>query len=227
MNTPTDGAEPYDQFVDEDDFQLMEWLGTFADDDPDYARQAWAVLYRRHAPFLLAAVHQTARDAFGDAAAAEDVVAETFKKVYEKAGTFNPPTQPMDGPAQRGLFRGWLSTIAVNVIRDAQRKQQQVHARHIEQDHWADIEDVAPVTSSDTAWISRVMNDVLDDREQDILRTTYRYYDPSTGNTPKLPSDELHRLCEEHAITPENLRQIRRRALAKLSEALQRSRKAG
>lgn len=226
--TETERAEPYHELLAEDDFQLMEWLNSFVTDDPQTAQSAWAVLFIRHKEFLEAVVKRTVQDCFGDAAAVDDIVAETFKKVYEKAGTFEQPEESLDVDSKRRCFRAWLSRIAVNLIRDAQRGQQRFTATNIEKEHWDDIEvSLEDLPAWDVQRLGQVMDEVLDAREQDILRTTYRFYDPDTGKPPRLPSDEVQRICTEHNITAEHLRQIRGRALKKLTEAMEGSCKDG
>ena len=82
---------------------------------------ALAELYRRHAAALLRYLERHLRDR----ADAEDVLHETFVRVFEGRGTY-------DG---RGQFRSWLFTIATRLALDAHRQRRR-HANLLQQ-HFA------------------------------------------------------------------------------------------
>ena len=82
-----------------------QMLSAAASGDP----AALEVLYDRYAP----AVMGLAIKMLGDRAAAEEVVQETFWRVWRSAGTFQ---------AERGTFAGWLFGIARNLIIDLCRR---------------------------------------------------------------------------------------------------------
>ena len=71
---------------------------------------ALEALYDRHAPTVFAITLKV----IGDRAAAEDVLQETFWRVWRSARTFQ---------AQRGSFTSWLFRIARNLAIDAYRKR--------------------------------------------------------------------------------------------------------
>ncbi len=75
-----------------------------------------------------------------------------------------------------------------------------------------------PVSESTTA-VRRVMQSILTEREQDVLRTTFHWHDP-TREHQKLPEAVLADLVQRWNTTPDNIRQIRSRALKKLKDAL-------
>ena len=70
---------------------------------------ALEALYDRHAPRVLA----ISLKIIGDRATAEDVLQETFWRVWRSARTFEP---------QRGSFTSWLFRIARNLAIDAYRR---------------------------------------------------------------------------------------------------------
>jgi RNA polymerase sigma-70 factor (ECF subfamily) len=74
--------------------------------DQDACRQ----LYTEHGPRVLAYLR---RSGF-DPATADDLLQETFARVFRSLGTFDP---------QRGSLRGWVVTIARNVARRHWRRQ--------------------------------------------------------------------------------------------------------
>ena len=71
---------------------------------------ALETLYDRHAPTVLA----IALKIIGDRATAEDVLQETFWRVWTRADTYQ---------AQRGTFTGWLFRIVRNIAIDAYRRR--------------------------------------------------------------------------------------------------------
>ena len=71
---------------------------------------ALETLYDRHASTVLA----VSLKVIGDPAAAEDVLQETFWRVWRSASTYQP---------QRGSFTGWLFRIARNLAIDAYRRR--------------------------------------------------------------------------------------------------------
>jgi RNA polymerase sigma-70 factor (ECF subfamily) len=72
--------------------------------------KALEILYDRYAPILLG----FALKANSDRALAEDVLQETFWRVWRRAGTYHP---------HLGSFTAWLFRIARNLIIDHHRKQ--------------------------------------------------------------------------------------------------------
>lgn len=69
---------------------------------------ALATLYRRHAPPLLGYLTKL----LGEPAEAEDVLQETFVRLFEGRGRYHG----------RGRFRAWLFTVATRLARDRQRQ---------------------------------------------------------------------------------------------------------
>ena len=71
---------------------------------------ALEILYDRYAPTVLG----ISLKVIGDQALAEDVLQETFWRVWQSAGTYQ---------SQRGPFTGWLFRIARNLSIDAYRRR--------------------------------------------------------------------------------------------------------
>ncbi len=77
--------------------------------------QAFAVLFDRHAPRVLG----LARIMLGDDTAAQDILQDTFLRVWRYAGSVDP---------RRGSATSWLLTIARNLCVDTARTQDRVAA---------------------------------------------------------------------------------------------------
>jgi RNA polymerase sigma-70 factor, ECF subfamily len=71
---------------------------------------ALEILYDRHAP----TIQGISLKIIGDGAAAEEVLQETFWRVWQSAATYQP---------QRGSFTGWLFRIARNLAIDTYRRR--------------------------------------------------------------------------------------------------------
>jgi DNA-directed RNA polymerase sigma subunit (sigma70/sigma32) len=63
------------------------------------------------------------------------------------------------------------------------------------------------------------MDEALDERERDVLRVTFHWHDPERDHQ-KLPEEAVEELARRWNLKPDNIRQIRRRALQKLKAAL-------
>lgn len=88
--------------------------------------RAFAPLYQRYAPLIL----RYCQRQLGHPELASDATAQTFTRAIGALGTFNPKQ------VRRGAtFRGWLFTIAHNVIVDMHRR----HRTHLSLDHEATV----------------------------------------------------------------------------------------
>ena len=95
-------------------------------DDPDRVtrEREWLAALQRRESFAFERLFQVHAQALyrrvllprlGNAAAAEDVLADTFQRAFERIGDFQD--------RGKGLW-GWLATIAANRARDLQREQE-------------------------------------------------------------------------------------------------------
>ena len=76
--------------------------------------EAFTPIYRQY----FSPVYNYARYRLGDAGAADDITAQTFERVLNRIGSFDP---------QRGTFEAWLFTIARNLVNDHLRRSQRRH----------------------------------------------------------------------------------------------------
>ncbi len=116
---------------------------------------ALATLYRRHAPALL----EYAARITGERAEGEDVLHETFLRVFQGRGTYRG----------RGRLRAWLFTIATRIARDRRRSGM----RHAALEAKAK-DTIAPVAAADP--LDEAMRRQLLSRVESVLDDLPRSY---------------------------------------------------
>ena len=214
-STPArDGAA---EMTDETDADLLVYMA-MADTDLDCARVAWETFYRRHVEYLYAVCLRAYGTVLGGEAGAADLVAETFKRAYEHAGTFDA-AGVTDAQQQFLRTRGWLGRIAQRLAMDILRGRGGLKAHSLEADQWQQIaaEPPTPPAERDNKQIAMVRRAIesLNAKEQTVIRVTFQWYRPGEANQ-RLPNDICEDLATALGTTSENLRQIRRRALKKI-----------
>ena len=188
-------------------------------EDTDLARAAWGAFYSRHVTFLYGVCSRAYARQLGTHGV-EDLVAETFRRVYTH-GALTYQSDVLEGSeVQLHRVQSWLTTIAQRLACDILGGCR-LERIHFEQEEWQEVPAKTDEPVSEiTADVCRVMQSTLTDREEDVLRTTYHWYDP-TKEHQKLPEAVLSSLAKRWNTTPDNIRQIRSRALRKLKDALE------
>ncbi|SRR5579875_170834 len=212
------GGHPPDLSGDPDDDLLV--FMTWKKDDPTVACEAWAEFYRRHAPYLFGVCCKAFGKTLKTWDRVSDLVTDVFKRVYEHAESFKP-SGLKDPEAMRKRVRAWLGTIARRMFLDRLPPKDAPQAEcQLDQNHWQNIAQPEAAEESGSSLIAVVraaMQKVLTEREQEVLRVTLHWYDPSS-DYQRLPNEVAAELAKRLGTTPENLRKIRERALAKIEE---------
>jgi DNA-directed RNA polymerase specialized sigma24 family protein len=194
---------------------------SMASDDPAGARCAWGLFYSRHVAYLWAVCSRAYADLLGGEAGVADLVAETFRRAFERAETFDARdvTEPQ---RQQRLVRAWLGRIAQRLAQDVLRGRGRLNARTLSPEQWQEVgaapirdEEDSPATG-DVALVREALG-VLSDKEQLVLRVTMQWYRPGDEHQ-RLPNAVASDLAATLRTTPENLRQIRRRAMRKIHD---------
>jgi RNA polymerase sigma factor (sigma-70 family) len=187
-------------------------------DDPAGAREAWGTFYNRHSKFLHGICHRAYHYTLGNEGV-EELVVETFIRVFESGCHVFKPSGFSDSEANRLRVRAWLAQIAKRLLQDVLRGRRDKPEVGIEQEVLERIADMPCEGSSKmTLEVCRLMEAVLSEREQDVLRMTFLWCDPGKTHQ-KLPEDVLADLGKRWGMTAENVRQVRKRALKKIEEA--------
>ena len=207
------------ELAGESDADLLVYMA-MASDEPQPARAAWEVFYLRHVEYLYAVCLRAYGPLLGGPAGASDLVADTFRRVYEKAHKFDPGGID-DSERVRLRVRAWLGRIAQRLALSALRSRGRVPTRRLDQDQWQQVSQRGPRAEPDPEVAKRVRwaLESLSEREQMVLRVTFQWYQADREHQ-RLPNDVAADLAEALQTTPENLRQIRRRALRKVEAYL-------
>lgn len=203
------------------DSDLLARMG-LRQEDPPSARAAWEEFYRRHAEYLLAVCLRAYGTLLGGEAGAADLAADTFQRAYEKADHFDAGGIA-DPQRLRWRARAWLGRIAQRLAQDILRGRARLRTTLLDGDQWRQIaREPAPEPGPRSgAQIDRVRRAIesLEAREQTVIRVTFQWYQPGEAHQ-RLANDVCADLAKTLRTTPENLRQIRRRAMKKIEAFL-------
>ena len=208
-------------FANETDVDLMGYM-SMRDDDPSTAREAWAELYRRHVNYLYAVCHRAYSHVLGSDAGVGDIVSETFRRAFQRAELFD--ANGIEDPDRlRRRTRAWLGRIAQRLVQDTLRRTRRLPTCQFETETWQSIPEQPDQPPRDDALVRQVRDaiDQLSEKEQTVIRVTFEWYRPGQVHQ-RLPNDVVTDLARTLETTPENLRQIRRRALGKIRDLLGR-----
>ncbi len=180
---------------------------------------AFRVFYERHCGYLFYICNRKYCHELG-ADAVEDLVQKTFIRAFEKAHTFRADdTLSPDDSLKR--TRGWLQRIAANLLRDSYRHNTSIPTEPLTDAHISMLAENHPQDSEDSEKMKLIKDalNTLTEREQDIMRTVYQWYEPGKN----LPAHVIEELTQRYNTTPENIRQILSRARKKVREFIKRN----
>jgi len=205
-----------------DDIPDFELIRRMADKEADFvtAREAWGRFYVRHQRFLLRVCVADHQYLFG-MDEVRDLVNDAFMKAFSGAHTFDY-TEECEPIAQERKSRRWLACIVANLVRDRFRGQPDVCL--VDED---EIERLGrttdgsgnetPVPESKRLKLLISGLALLSDTEQTVLRATMFYWQGDQQHQ-RMPHHAMQELSKQVAESPENIRQIRSRAIIKLKK---------
>jgi DNA-directed RNA polymerase specialized sigma24 family protein len=201
-----------------------ELIRKIRDKERDFsaAGRAFTVFYVRHAQFVYCCVRRADKQLVGYGLGAEDIVEETFSKVWEcGANSFSMPSS-LAPKAARLRTRQWLVAIACNLVRNKLRS-----AKHVlpvdpcENDDLFVFDHPARSVTSHVQLMQLVAS-CLSERDAAIVWFKSGYYNRETGQSQP-PLEELKAFCREWHIELAALRKAYERAIVTLRDALSRS----
>lgn len=185
------------------------------EEDRQNAEKAFTEFYNRYKNFLFTVIKKACKswEMYGDELI-ETVFENTFLTVFDKAETFLK-LDDIPFERQEKRMKAWLSQIAKNEMLQLLR-QYRIDKDKIEfTDDLNFIErienETEEITSDDILLAEKALK-TLSERDRNILITYLIYED---GNK-KLPSSEIQKLANMWGVLPDNMRQIKKRSLAKL-----------
>jgi len=201
----------------ETDEALLVYMG-MREDDPSGAKAAWEEFFKRHKKYLyFICLRQSRKFNLPDPdEVAYDLVSATFCRAYEKAHTYNPLDNGNTEHMRRNV-RAWLSKIAVNLFID-EGNQAKEHPKLISLE---EIPDEIEEVGTDCDYISpqrRLIDEALNalkDNERMVLLLSFQWYEIGKANQ-RLPNNVAAGIARTMDTTPENVRQLRKRALDKV-----------
>jgi len=207
-------------FANETDIDLMGYM-SMNGEDPSTARDAWAEFYRRHVDYLYGVCYRAYESLLGGDTGVGDIVSETFHRAFRRAELFDA-TGIEDPDRIRRRTRAWLGRIAQRLVLDTLRGTKRLPTCRFEAETWQNIPEQPRLPPRDDELIRKVRGalDQLSDKEQTVIRVTFEWYQPGKTHQ-RLPNNVVTDLAETLETTPENLRQIRRRALKKVRDLLE------
>lgn len=185
------------------------------DEDRQNAEKAFTEFYNRYKSFLFTVIKKACKswEIYGDELI-KTVFENTLLTVFDKAETFLT-LDDIPFERQEKRMKAWLSQIAKNEMLQLLR-QYRIDKDKVEFTddlsfvEW--MEDETGEIISDDILLAEKALQTLSERDRNILVTYLMYED---GNK-KLPSSEIQKLADMWGVLPDNMRQIKKRSLAKL-----------
>ncbi len=184
------------------------------------AHACFAEFHRRHAAYLFAVCERRYRES------AEEIAAETLRRVYESAPLFDRSAlADAESPdATRRLVRAWVGRIVRWVAADHFTDRERCSTVPIDSiAQWAELQgslSAAPGRDAELVAQVRGVIEELSEREQEIAWTVAHGWSPEHGQT-RWSQDDLDALAARFGLSRENIRQVRARLIRKLREQLE------
>ena len=210
--------------TDEDLLLYMACVDTPA--DRAYADKALEELHRRYVLRLYARCQMMFKAHDGGESMAEELTQAAFFRAYERAETYKPAPE---GVSSSSWTVGWLSKIALRILLDFRKNPDRpgplkvitldVHAEDYSPDEFAGLyrEGVEPAYTHYELCLVAEAFETLDERTQIVLVETLVQRRRSPRRTYMLRKT-AETLAVRIYTSTDNLRQIRKKGLKKISE---------
>lgn len=205
---------PVSKFATDLDEDLLGYIAV----DPACAtaREAGAELYERHCPPLFKLLKRCWVGRMADDDTIADLVHDTFTAAYASAGNYVGKG--------RAACLSWLAGIAKNLFKQGLERPVSVKLELVapEESPEPEVEVTVPddVTESRAIAITAEALDTLEERERDILLVTMEFNQPGKANQ-RLPNAVSAGLAARWGTTNDNIRMVRKRAMAKVKAYLE------
>lgn len=190
-------------------------------EDDASARAAMQELSRRHRSWLKEAVLRTRLLHVLGEGVADDIVQETFVRVWERAKTFRAPVE-CEKDVDRYVVRAWLGRIANRVAASMLRSHDALAvAAPLPEEEV--IHESIPVIEEETLdlRVAREELEGLPAREKDVVLEWLMHYKAGEPHQ-RLPNAVSRDMAARWSTTTDNIRQVRARTLRQLKETIER-----
>jgi len=190
------------------------------DDDRQEAEKAFAEFYNKYKNFLYTVVRNACKswEMYGDELI-QALHQNTFLTVYEKAESFLL-IEDIPFERQEKRMKSWLGRIAqtemFKLLRELKDENDKIEYHDDLTFLENSAEEIKPQKSKDFLLAEKALQ-TLSERDRNIL-VTYLMFDDGNKN---LPSDEIQRLADMWDVLPDNMRQIKKRSLAKVKKYIE------
>jgi len=183
------------------------------------AEAAFTTFYDRHVQFLYRCIASADRVLVGHALGAEDIVIETFEKVWQ--GGADSYEQPPGLSARDASLRTekWLATIARNLLKDKLRSRKIVLPLDPGENEELFTDRADDNLVVDHLQLVGLVGSALSERDAAIVWFKIDHYNPETRQSQP-PAEELDTFCREWELSPAALRKAYERAIAAIRLAL-------
>jgi len=194
------------------------------DDDRQESERAFAKFYACYKNYLFTVVRNACRswEKYGEELV-QAVHENTFLKVFEKADGFMI-IEDLPFERQELRMKGWLGTIAhremLLLLRDFKNEKEK-HDYHDDLSFLEQPQEEGNSQTSEEILLVEKALKTLSDRDRHILITYIMFED---GNK-QLPKPEIQRLAEIWDVLPDNMRQIKKRSIAKVKQFIETTKK--
>src|SRR2546428_7187958 len=190
---------------------------TMREEDPLVANEAWGEFYRRYMDYMPDKCRAVCEGILAGSGP-DDLAQLTFIRAYERANTFRSG-EISDPDRFRNRVRAWLGRIAQNIYRDMLRGRKDSKELAVDKEELEEAPEQVRATPT-TSTYKRLLDEAigsLSEKKQHVLRVTYQYYQPGKKHQ-RLPNDVAEELAKTLNTTPDNIRQLRRRALQEVNQ---------
>lgn len=211
---------------------LLASIGNSSANNGLDSESAFNEFFFRYKSFLLRACKKSCVSFDSSEMLADDIFQNTLLKVLNKAHTFKSKNPDGDSKNISIEIKAWLSRIAYHelinflrknpdekVLSNPFRTKSNDLSNTIIEDHEEEIENIKPEKLIQKNLLEAALAN-LSEREKYILMAYMQYFD-STQPLKHLPDDVLNGICIKFTIKPDNVRQIKGRAMKKLKLQLE------
>jgi RNA polymerase sigma factor (sigma-70 family) len=205
-----------------DDVLLL--MMSYQEEDPDEARQAFQEFIIRHQGYIEKICHRYCIPFIEGEEAEKDLRNDTLLLIYQSADSFESgsaqTSEEISLEVKKFIFQAVRLAFQRRFayVKESKLAKRQSPEDQSDPEEADDSETSSFFSSLDEAILKKALSK-LDDRTKDILHAYCLDGNVLVGSRQHISDELMQGLCERYRTTPENIRQIKGRAIAKLRVA--------